>query len=26
MNASPKNIRKYYLSIRCGEVVKEVPF
>jgi hypothetical protein len=26
MNASPKNVRKYHLAIRCGEVVKEVPF
>jgi hypothetical protein len=26
MSASPKNVRNYLLVIRCGEVVKEVPF
>jgi hypothetical protein len=25
-NASPQDIRKHHLAIRCGEVVKEVPF
>jgi hypothetical protein len=26
MSSSPKSFRRYLLPIRCGEVVKEVPF
>jgi hypothetical protein len=26
MSSSPKDFRRYHLAIRCGEVVKEVPF
>jgi|SoiMethySBSTD1v2_1073268.scaffolds.fasta_scaffold31562_9 hypothetical protein len=26
MNVFPKSARRYHLAIRCGEVIKEVPF